>query len=204
MSEPHFSPFVLRSIYGVFHGKQVVKGITLYRFIVPREAFASPTEVADNYCFCTDQEISENCTLAGVLDISACKASMVVTHCCHTSHSTGDSTSSSWGVPLISRMLGCEFFHGLLVRPLTFLQLRRPKLWYFCVLHSAMINWGSTGCVLELQECVWRRERRGTVWNQSELCTLCLWQFTHSGGGYAHNCMCVRTQLYVCTQTVMA
>ncbi|XP_032915026.1 platelet glycoprotein 4 [Catharus ustulatus] len=69
-----FSSDICRSIYGVFQGKQVVKGITLYRFVVPREAFASPTEVGDNYCFCTDQEISENCTLAGVLDISACKA----------------------------------------------------------------------------------------------------------------------------------
>ncbi|XP_005526083.1 PREDICTED: platelet glycoprotein 4 [Pseudopodoces humilis] len=69
-----FSSDICRSIYGVFSEKQVVKGITLYRFIVPREAFASPTEVGDNYCFCTDREISENCTLAGVLDISACKA----------------------------------------------------------------------------------------------------------------------------------
>ncbi|XP_066038888.1 platelet glycoprotein 4 [Chamaea fasciata] len=69
-----FSSDICRSIYGVFYGKQVVKGITLYRFTVPREAFASPTEVEDNYCFCTDKEISENCTLAGVLDISACKA----------------------------------------------------------------------------------------------------------------------------------
>ncbi|NWR10593.1 CD36 protein, partial [Paradoxornis webbianus] len=69
-----FSSDICRSIYGVFHGKQVVKGITLYRFTVPREAFASPTEVEDNYCFCTDKDISENCTLAGVLDISACKA----------------------------------------------------------------------------------------------------------------------------------
>ncbi|NWT14890.1 CD36 protein, partial [Vireo altiloquus] len=69
-----FSSDICRSIYGVFHSKQVVKGITLYRFVVPREAFASPTEVADNYCFCTDKTISENCTLAGVLDISVCKA----------------------------------------------------------------------------------------------------------------------------------
>ncbi|NXO18732.1 CD36 protein, partial [Oriolus oriolus] len=69
-----FSSDICRSIYGVFHSKQVVKGITLYRFVVPREAFASPTEVGDNYCFCTEQIVSENCTLAGVLDISACKA----------------------------------------------------------------------------------------------------------------------------------
>ncbi|XP_009461188.1 PREDICTED: platelet glycoprotein 4 isoform X2 [Nipponia nippon] len=63
-----------RSIYGVFQGKQDVKGISLYRFTVPREAFASPAEVKDNYCFCTDEVISKNCTIAGVLDISACKA----------------------------------------------------------------------------------------------------------------------------------
>ncbi|NXD79271.1 CD36 protein, partial [Halcyon senegalensis] len=69
-----FSSDICRSIYGIFQGKQHVKGIPLYRFTVPREAFASPAEVKDNYCFCTDEVISKNCTLAGVLDISACKA----------------------------------------------------------------------------------------------------------------------------------
>ncbi|KFP75999.1 Platelet glycoprotein 4, partial [Acanthisitta chloris] len=69
-----FSSDICRSIYGVYQSKQDVKGISLYRFTVPREAFASPTEVADNYCFCTDPVISQNCTLAGVLDISSCKA----------------------------------------------------------------------------------------------------------------------------------
>ncbi|NXO57113.1 CD36 protein, partial [Aramus guarauna] len=69
-----FSSDICRSIYGVYQGKQNVKGIPLYRFTVPREAFASPAEVKDNYCFCTDEVISKNCTLAGVLDISACKA----------------------------------------------------------------------------------------------------------------------------------
>ncbi|NXC75181.1 CD36 protein, partial [Anhinga anhinga] len=68
-----FSSDICRSIYGVFQGKRDVKGISLYRFTVPREAFASPAEVRDNYCFCTDEVISKNCTIAGVLDISACK-----------------------------------------------------------------------------------------------------------------------------------
>ncbi|NXK04094.1 CD36 protein, partial [Herpetotheres cachinnans] len=68
-----FSSDICRSIYGVFQGKQDVKGISLYRFTVPREAFASPAEVRDNYCFCKDEVISKNCTIAGVLDISACK-----------------------------------------------------------------------------------------------------------------------------------
>uniref|UniRef100_A0A8C9LF42 Platelet glycoprotein 4 n=1 Tax=Pavo cristatus TaxID=9049 RepID=A0A8C9LF42_PAVCR len=62
------------SIYGVYQTSKIVKGIPLYRFTVPREAFASPIDVGDNYCFCTDEVISQNCTLAGVLDISSCKA----------------------------------------------------------------------------------------------------------------------------------
>lgn len=70
----HFSSFIFRSIYGVYQTTKTVKGIPLYRFTVPREAFASPIDVGDNYCFCTDQVISQNCTLAGVLDISSCKA----------------------------------------------------------------------------------------------------------------------------------
>lgn len=86
MAETCFSFSIFRSIYGVFQGEQNVKGISLYRFAVPREAFASPAEVSDNYCFCTDQVISKNCTIAGVLDISACKAGIVVTQYCQTSH----------------------------------------------------------------------------------------------------------------------
>lgn len=88
MTETCLSSSIFRSIYGVYQGKHEVKGISLYRFAVPREAFASPAEVGDNYCFCTDQVISQNCTLAGVLDISACKAGIAVTWCCQTGHLT--------------------------------------------------------------------------------------------------------------------
>jgi len=85
-----FLLFLFRSVYGVYQGKQDVKGISLYRFTLPREAFASPTEVGDNYCFCTEEVISQNCTLAGVLDISACKAGMVEARHCQASHLTGE------------------------------------------------------------------------------------------------------------------
>lgn len=88
MPEACFSSFMFRSIYGVFQSKQDVKGISLYRFAVPREAFASPAEVRDNYCFCRDEVISKNCTIAGVLDISACKAGIVVTWYHQRSHLT--------------------------------------------------------------------------------------------------------------------
>ncbi|XP_039579589.1 platelet glycoprotein 4 [Passer montanus] len=94
-----FSSDICRSIYGVFHSQQVVKGITLYRFVVPREAFAAPTEVADNYCFCTEREISENCTIAGLLDISACKAKRpVYISLPHFLHASGSVLSNVEGL----------------------------------------------------------------------------------------------------------
>ncbi|XP_060100645.1 platelet glycoprotein 4 [Heteronotia binoei] len=68
-----FSSDICRSIYGEFDSDQVVKGIPLYRFIVPPGAFASPLINPDNICFCLDKVISKNCTIAGALDISTCK-----------------------------------------------------------------------------------------------------------------------------------
>nr|XP_020645655.1 platelet glycoprotein 4 isoform X2 [Pogona vitticeps]XP_020645656.1 platelet glycoprotein 4 isoform X2 [Pogona vitticeps]XP_020645657.1 platelet glycoprotein 4 isoform X2 [Pogona vitticeps]XP_020645658.1 platelet glycoprotein 4 isoform X2 [Pogona vitticeps]XP_020645659.1 platelet glycoprotein 4 isoform X2 [Pogona vitticeps] len=68
-----FSSDICRSIYGNFDSDQVVKDISLYRFVVPPAAFASPLISPDNICFCTDEEISKNCTSAGALDISSCK-----------------------------------------------------------------------------------------------------------------------------------
>ncbi|KAJ6666362.1 hypothetical protein lerEdw1_000635 [Lerista edwardsae] len=68
-----FSSDICRSIYGTFDSEQSVKQIPLYRFIVPPAAFASPEVSPDNICFCTNKELSLNCTLAGALDISTCK-----------------------------------------------------------------------------------------------------------------------------------
>ena len=50
-----------------------LKGIPVYRFILPSTAFASPSENPDNHCFCTEKVVSKNCTVFGVLDISKCK-----------------------------------------------------------------------------------------------------------------------------------
>ncbi|XP_019399184.1 PREDICTED: platelet glycoprotein 4 isoform X2 [Crocodylus porosus] len=69
-----FSSDICRSIYGIFTSDQVVKGIPLFRFSVPSAAFASPLINPDNMCFCTDPVVSKNCTSAGALDISSCKA----------------------------------------------------------------------------------------------------------------------------------
>ncbi|XP_038597049.1 platelet glycoprotein 4 [Tachyglossus aculeatus] len=68
-----FSSDICRSIYANFESEMNLKGIPIYRFVLPRLAFASPVENPDNYCFCTEKIISKNCTSAGVLDISSCK-----------------------------------------------------------------------------------------------------------------------------------
>ncbi|KAM5236984.1 platelet glycoprotein 4 isoform 3-T3 [Ctenodactylus gundi] len=62
-----------RSIYAVFGSEVNLKGIPVYRFVLPSKAFASPFQNPDNDCFCTEKIISNNCTSYGVLDISKCK-----------------------------------------------------------------------------------------------------------------------------------
>ncbi|KFO37561.1 Platelet glycoprotein 4 [Fukomys damarensis] len=68
-----FSSDICRSIYAIFGSEVDLKGIPVYRFILPAKAFASPVENPDNDCFCTEKVISKNCTSYGVLDISKCK-----------------------------------------------------------------------------------------------------------------------------------
>lgn len=68
-----FSSDICRSIYAIFGSELDLKGIPVYRFILPAKAFASPVENPDNDCFCTEKVISKNCTSYGVLDIGKCK-----------------------------------------------------------------------------------------------------------------------------------
>ncbi|KAM5172026.1 platelet glycoprotein 4-like [Mantella aurantiaca] len=70
-----FSPEICRSIYGEFEKEYTLKGIKLYRFVVPSTALASPIINPDNHCYCPQDlfEISRNCTAAGVLDLRACQ-----------------------------------------------------------------------------------------------------------------------------------
>uniref|UniRef100_A0ABI7Y0L4 Platelet glycoprotein 4 n=1 Tax=Felis catus TaxID=9685 RepID=A0ABI7Y0L4_FELCA len=62
-----------KSIYAVFGAEINLKGIPVYRFVLPSMAFASPLQNPDNHCFCTETVISNNCTSYGVLDIGRCK-----------------------------------------------------------------------------------------------------------------------------------
>lgn len=68
-----FSSDICRSIYAVFGSEIDLKGINVYRFVLPANAFASPLQNPDNHCFCTEKVISNNCTSYGVLDIGKCK-----------------------------------------------------------------------------------------------------------------------------------
>nr|XP_006006235.1 PREDICTED: platelet glycoprotein 4 [Latimeria chalumnae] len=68
-----FSSDVCRSVYANYESSQVVKGIPVFHFVLPPQVFAAPTENPDNRCFCKNPTITENCTKAGVLEISACK-----------------------------------------------------------------------------------------------------------------------------------
>lgn len=68
-----FSSDICRSIYAVFGSEVDLKGIPVYRFVLPANAFASPLQNPDNQCFCTENVISNNCTSYGVLDIGKCK-----------------------------------------------------------------------------------------------------------------------------------
>ncbi|KAM3926317.1 platelet glycoprotein 4 [Leptodactylus fuscus] len=68
-----FSSEICRSIYGEYEKEYKLKGIKLYRFVLPKFALASPHENPDNFCYCTDEVISRNCTAAGILDLRACQ-----------------------------------------------------------------------------------------------------------------------------------
>ncbi|XP_005377255.1 PREDICTED: platelet glycoprotein 4 [Chinchilla lanigera] len=68
-----FSSDICRSIYAIFGSEVDLKGIPVYRFVLPAKAFAAPSENPENECFCTERIVSRNCTSYGVLDISSCK-----------------------------------------------------------------------------------------------------------------------------------
>uniref|UniRef100_A0A670YFZ6 Platelet glycoprotein 4 n=1 Tax=Pseudonaja textilis TaxID=8673 RepID=A0A670YFZ6_PSETE len=68
-----FSSDICRSIFVTFESEKTAKEILVYRFSVPLSTFEPPTTNPDNMCFCIDMELSRNCTLTGILDLSSCK-----------------------------------------------------------------------------------------------------------------------------------
>ncbi|XP_076015095.1 platelet glycoprotein 4 [Genypterus blacodes] len=69
-----FSSDICRSVSASFAESKDLKGIEVYRFTLLPSTLASPTVNPDNQCFCTNKEVTKNCALAGVLDISPCQA----------------------------------------------------------------------------------------------------------------------------------
>lgn len=61
-----------RSVSADFERSVVLKGIELYRFTLNPLTMAAPAGNPDNHCYCTDHEVTRNCTTAGVLGISSC------------------------------------------------------------------------------------------------------------------------------------
>ncbi|XP_068129727.1 platelet glycoprotein 4-like [Hyperolius riggenbachi] len=68
-----FSSEICRSMYGEFEKEYTLKGIKIYRFVVPSLVHASPLINPDNHCYCTELVLSRNCTGAGVLDLQKCQ-----------------------------------------------------------------------------------------------------------------------------------
>lgn len=68
-----FSPDICRSISAVYDSTVDLKGIDVYRYVLPSEALAAPASNPDNHCYCTETVISKNCTVAGLLDVTSCR-----------------------------------------------------------------------------------------------------------------------------------
>ncbi|XP_028425901.1 platelet glycoprotein 4 [Perca flavescens] len=73
-----FTSDICRSVSASFEESMDLKGIEVYRYTLQLNTLASPTENPDNRCFCKNFKTTRNCTLAGVLDVSACKGGQPV------------------------------------------------------------------------------------------------------------------------------
>ncbi|XP_069318379.1 platelet glycoprotein 4-like [Eulemur rufifrons] len=82
-----FSSALCRSFYAVFESDVDLKGIPVYRFILPSKAFASPAQNPDNHCF---YNISNNSTFYGILDASQCRGIPVYISRPHFLHASPD------------------------------------------------------------------------------------------------------------------
>ncbi|XP_018934322.1 platelet glycoprotein 4 [Cyprinus carpio] len=85
-----FSSDICRSISAEYEETVDLKGIDVYRYMLPPEALASPVENPDNQCYCTDPVITRNCTTAGLLDLTACRGTPVFLSLPHFLYGSND------------------------------------------------------------------------------------------------------------------
>lgn len=70
----HIRPLlVCRSVSASFEQSVDLKGIQVWRYVLLPETLAAPSDNPDNHCFCRDRRVTNNCTLAGALDLSSCQ-----------------------------------------------------------------------------------------------------------------------------------
>ncbi|KAM9328407.1 platelet glycoprotein 4 [Pholidichthys leucotaenia] len=69
-----FSSDICRSVPASYEDTLNLRGIEVYRFALQANTLASPVDNPDNRCFCRSEKGTNNCTLAGVLDISSCQS----------------------------------------------------------------------------------------------------------------------------------
>ncbi|XP_067284176.1 platelet glycoprotein 4 [Pseudorasbora parva] len=93
-----FSPDICRSISAEYDSTVNLKGIDVYRYMLPAEALASPVVNPDNQCYCTDPALTKNCTVAGLLDLTACKGTPVFLSLPHFLYGTNDLIESVVGL----------------------------------------------------------------------------------------------------------
>ncbi|XP_063073188.1 platelet glycoprotein 4 [Engraulis encrasicolus] len=68
-----FSSDICRSVSAAYSSTHNLKGIDVYRYMLTPNTLASPNVNPDNMCYCRDMEVTKNCSMAGVLDVSACR-----------------------------------------------------------------------------------------------------------------------------------
>uniref|UniRef100_A0A3B5ABM5 Platelet glycoprotein 4 n=1 Tax=Stegastes partitus TaxID=144197 RepID=A0A3B5ABM5_9TELE len=68
-----FSSDICRSVSASYEETVNLKGIDVYRYSLLPSTLASPVDNPDNHCFCRSQEVTKNCTVAGVLDLGSCQ-----------------------------------------------------------------------------------------------------------------------------------
>ncbi|KAG7256955.1 hypothetical protein CRUP_027345, partial [Coryphaenoides rupestris] len=118
-----FSSDICRSVSSNFAESLDLKGIEVYRYVLPPSTFASPAQNPDNQCFCNGDPVTRNCTLAGVLDVNVCHGAPVFISLPHFLHGSEHLTENVLGMNASEE----HHFTYLDVEPITGFTLRFAK-----------------------------------------------------------------------------
>ncbi|XP_048013123.1 platelet glycoprotein 4 [Megalobrama amblycephala] len=93
-----FSSDICRSISAEYERTVDLKGINVYRYMLPAEALASPAVNPDNKCYCTNDVFTKNCTMAGLLDMTPCRGTPVFISLPHFLYGSNDLAQAVTGL----------------------------------------------------------------------------------------------------------